>query len=672
MQSVSRQELEGELRRIEQNDAYLASGLSGFAAPISIVRREFLRSARLNTLGFHLIPSASRKGSRGSFRRLRAFAFLAGGISLLFFLSFFVEQGLSVRKDGNVRSVETYAQLRAAEARLKSLDFTGAAQDFKKAYENVALLEKSLQGLGGLVESRADSSIALLTAAKHIASGGEILSSAIVRQTADFSPKLFENQLSDAELEFLRAEYEMRNVDARHLPPEFAGSIADLREKLPALFGFIGLLKDYSKLFAPLLGAESTKTYLVVFQNSSELRPTGGFIGSYALIEIQNGKFKNTRVEGIYDADGQLTENVIPPKPLQHITSAWSTHDANWFLDFPTSAEKIIWFFEHTGAGYVDGVISLNVEVVEQLLALTGPISLPSYNVTLDQQNFRDEIQYEVEAAYDKKLNRPKQILSDFAPIFFEKLSAYSKSSKSEILSLLFEALEQKYLMFYFKDKEIQDFFETQGWSGNVKRSQDDYLAVVHSNIGGYKTDKFMKDKIKYEIVAENDGILYGHVTVERTHTGGGTKYWWYNKENVDYVKIYVPKGSEIISYSGGIRRTAENKLDYAALSFKEDQDISTMEAGLVTFGPFDIFAESGKTVLGTWLVTKPKKTQVLEVRYKLPFRISFIEGAGMYNLYFQKQPGTKPEVQIIAGGNLASSFVLDKDKIFSYTFKEL
>jgi hypothetical protein len=708
-QPISKEELLEELQNIEMYEAQLASAdlADLYEIPLEIEKKEFFRR---------------NEGKYSTFRGVGNFAFVSATIALFLFSSFFVYKGFVAKDEGTEKSIAAYESLKSAEEALKDLNFEEAEEGFLKAYENLASAENSINEIGNLTvsivenlpfDSRAESGISLLRAAKHIAKAGEIVSKAFASSPLkgamsaelflgalagtsseggypDYDFDSFEANLSAAESELLSAKENMGNVDASDFPQDLQGSISELGEKIPILLSIVSSARDYSKISAFLFGTDAPKRYLVIFQNSSELRPTGGFIGSYAIIEMHEGKLKNMFVDGIYNADGQLAVNIIPPGPFQHIATAWSTHDANWFLDFPTSAEKISWFYERTGGGKVDGILTLNVEVIEQMLALTGPIHLAEYDIVLDAQNFRDEIQYEVEVAYDKELNRPKKVLSDFSPIFLERLFDVSKNSGKDVLSILIKALEQKYIMLYSENDKVQEFFEKQGWAGEIYETQNDYLAVVHSNIGGHKTDKYMQDSVNYNANIQDDGSITGRLVLRRTHNGGNTKYWWYNRANIDYVKIYVPEGSEIISYSGGARRKVKNPADYEALQFSKDPDIQEMELGMREHGPIDIFKESGKTVFGTWLVTKPSRTSAFTVEYKLPIRAEFKNSIGKYELYLQKQPGTtlKADFEIDIPGNwevvwdnattelvqvrdLKQSFVLDKDKVIGYILKK-
>ncbi|MCX6705358.1 MAG: DUF4012 domain-containing protein, partial [Candidatus Woesebacteria bacterium] len=61
-----------------------------------------------------------------------------------------------------------------------------------------------------------------------------------------------------------------------------------------------------------LLGQDKSKTYLVLFENNMELRPTGGFIGSFGLVTFDGGRLSDLTVNDVYSADGQLNGHVEP------------------------------------------------------------------------------------------------------------------------------------------------------------------------------------------------------------------------------------------------------------------------------------------------------------------------------------------------------------------------
>ncbi|MEK9173876.1 MAG: DUF4012 domain-containing protein [Patescibacteria group bacterium] len=453
--------------------------------------------------------------------------------------------------------------------------------------------------------------------------------------------------LAKARSELILAEKALSKVKQTDVPLEKRKSFILAQEQLPAFLGIIDTLESHEAVIQELLGSNGPRKYLFLLENNHELRATGGFIGSYALLEMQDGVVKNFFVDGIFNPDGQLRENIVPPKPLQKVSAGWSLHDSNWFPDFPTSAEKAIFFYEKTGGPTVDGVVVITPTLTQKLLALTGPIALPQYNLTVTADNFFPVIQEEVEINYDKKENKPKAVLADLSTVLFERL-LHSRDEKVVFgtLKTVIESLNQKQMMLYVRDDRVEKIISQAGWSGEIRPSDKDYLNVIHSNINGYKTDGVIEDSIKQNVEIAPDGSIIDTVRITRRHTGGKTPYDWWNRVNANYMRVYVPLGSELISAEGHTYEFPESPLDYDALGFKRDKTVTAIESTerIDEESGTRISEESGKTVFGNWVYVSPQEEVTVEYRYKLPFKLApggDTVGTSSYSLLIQKQAGT-------------------------------
>jgi len=249
-----------------------------------------------------------------------------------------------------------------------------------------------------------------------------------------------------------------------------------------------------------------TKHLLMLFQNPSELRPGGGFIGSYADLVLTKDGLQDIKVWDIYDPDGQLDKKIVPPKQLQGLTTSWGARDANWFFDFPTSARKVIDLLEHSKiyaeeSIAFDGAIAINVNIIKTLLDVTGPIELPEYDLTITSKNFLSEIQREIETKGQAKSGEPKRILKVLAPKLFESITALGDEGKQAFWKAIKTHTDRKDIMVYFKNLEMQTYIDHIGLSGGVAETpsgfRGEYLAVVHANIGGGKADAVTTQKVK-------------------------------------------------------------------------------------------------------------------------------------------------------------------------------
>jgi len=536
--------------------------------------------------------------------------FVIAGIFIAFSIFVFnwVSCAYAIKKNIINESLSGYSSIISAKESLIQSDFDIASYNFSSAWKNFANANNQLKKLGiiavKIIEYLPDEF--LVSSGKHLLDAGEHISKAgrNLSIVADvFSKNYFSDFLNlqnktpitdiisaclgnlKISLEELqKAEKSIRNVNQRSLPYEYKESVEILKDNLPKIEKIVSKSLEFSEVILDILGHYQKKQYLLIFQNNSELRATGGFIGTYGILTLDKGRIENLFIDGVFNADGQLKVNVVPPFPIQKISTAWSMHDANWFFDFPTSAKKIAWFYEKTGGPTVDGVIAINPVLIEKLLNLTGPISMEKYKVSLDANNFRD-------------------------------------------------------IVHYFRDDNLEDFIKKQGWAGEVISTDKDYLAVVNSNICGYKTDRVIEQEINHFSEIQSDGSIIDTVVIKRKHKGGN--FSWYNKVNSDFIRIYVPLGSQLLFVKGNTKEENSPPIDYSKNGFITDKLVEKIEKNM----KFDkknstyIFEESKKTVFGSWVYVSPGHSVEVVYKYKLPFKIN-INKPDSYNLIVQKQSG--------------------------------
>ncbi len=149
------------------------------------------------------------------------------------------------------------------------------------------------------------------------------------------------------------------------------------------------------------LGMENPRTYLILFINNTELRPGGGFIGSYAVTKFDHSRPEILKIEGTEIIDNNASGiGATPTPPLAKYLGlkTWQFRDSNWSPDFPTDARKALEFYkaEHGFlADDISGVIALTPNVFEEILKLVGPLNVEGINFTSD--NFTETLEYEVE-----------------------------------------------------------------------------------------------------------------------------------------------------------------------------------------------------------------------------------------------------------------------------------
>lgn len=416
-------------------------------------------------------------------------------------------------------------------------------------------------------------------------------------------------------------------------------------QKNPELKNFLSLIfeneaqiKTITEILPQAFGYKNKMRYLLIFQNPNELRPTGGFMGSFAYLEIQNGKIVSWSLPGggTYDLQGQLLAQVRSPKPLWLINPRFEFQDLNWFPDFPTSAKLITKMYEKTGNSSVDGVIALNGTFVAEILDILGPLEFQ--NKILQKDNFLEELQNIIEQEKSKGSRTPKASLSQIFPLLLEKISLVEPEKKLALTAELFQALIEKDIQIYFQNQNLEEKVCSLNWCGDLKEAPQDFLFLVSTNIGGQKTDGAIEQEIKKETTISQEGKIINKVTIIRRHQGD-PKNFWTRKRNVSYLRLYVPKGSKLLDAWGSTPPSSflfEKPNENLSYSPEVRQVEMTSRPGP---NQTEIFEESGKTVFSAWQILDPGEEKEIVFIYELPTTLN-LANTQFYSLLVQKQSG--------------------------------
>lgn len=603
-------------------------------------------------------------------------------------------QGLS-QTQGEVLGAtnQAVAHLQNATNHAKSFQFLEASNEFEQASQTFLAASALIENQQGL-STKALSVVPVVgkqvRAGKDLLAIGTELSEAATLFTQGVAVLSDENhflkdqplsykleylfvRLEEAQPHLDKALQDLVLLDTSVVPSAIASDISGLQESLPLL---ASKLDDFTQMDASLLeflGHDTLERYLVVFQNNTELRATGGFFGSMALVDIDRAEIKGIEIPGggPYDYQGSLYENYESPRALQLINPRWELHDANWFFDWSTSAQKIASFYEKAGGPSIDGVIALNTNVLEEILEYIGPVELESYGKEFDAENFRAVLQQHVEFEYDEDLNQPKKIIADLAPVLLEEIKALEPVEYLELAARLGELLQNRELFVYHTNEAIQEHFAELGWTGEVVQTDSDYLAIVHTNLAGGKTDGVIQDT--YDLTthfSESDGDIRHTLKITRTHNGvKGVPL--VGVRNVNYLRVYVPEGSQLLS-AEGFEYPPEELFEQPGEDWLKDEDLALSESDYEVHeaSGVEIYRESGKTVFAHWVQVDPGQSQTVELTYTVPASIlsEFVlperesswldwftgqtaqqeEEVKAYQLYWQKQSGVwDPEMNL-------------------------
>lgn len=443
---------------------------------------------------------------------------------------------------------------------------------------------------------------------------------------------------SRVELQSVRSQIELAILSIEQIPSTgllqpIREVVEPLQQQLPVLETIIHQAIPAAETLPTILGYPNEKTYLFLLQNNRELRPTGGFIGTYGVVKLHNGEIQQFTTDNVYNLDNPASTTVTEPSPLpiaQHTsTQNWLFRNINWSPDFPTTAIKAEQKYNEEGGQEpeFDGVIAVTPTFIESLLALTGPMTIDGIEFTAD--NLFETLQYQVEFGYSTEgvsdADR-KEVIGHLADELVTKIFALPKNRFAELWGTFIENVDQKQILIYLDDQLTEQLVMEQNWGGEMKEYNGDYLGVFDANLAALKTDNVMERSLSYTLSNDN-GDYYGTATMRYKNNG---QFDQFHTRYRTYTRFYLPKGATLVEHSGFM---TGDKLQGGVPTDPDiyDETITRPDGSSVTY-----------TVIGGFTSIEPKQEGMLTIRYKMPKSVASQIEQKKYTLLVQKQAGTK------------------------------
>ncbi|MDD5073616.1 MAG: DUF4012 domain-containing protein [Candidatus Shapirobacteria bacterium] len=477
----------------------------------------------------------------------------------------------------------------------------------------------------------------------------------------------FSSLIETSEQTAQRAYFKLTNVSATG--KSLSGSFAkQALSQLPAIVEATKLTLDSLPFLANFLSHDEQKIILLL-QNNMELRPTGGFIGSLALMNFSSGRLVDFTVKDVYEADGQLKGQVDPPQDLKEYLGeeTWYLRDSNWSPDFPTTARQVLWFWQKQLDQDADAVVAINLRVAQEILSALGEIYLPDYQEKITAQNLFERAEYHSEVGFFPGSTQKKDFLGS---LVFEILAVLKRENNLPV-SLL-TAFQQSFLegeiMMYFTDPKLEGQVMALGFDGGIKEAVcqkesclSSYLWAIDTNIGANKANFFVKKRLIQRLGVSDTQVNH---SLRLTWQNTAQTQSWPAGTYKNYWRLYVP-GSAILQEA-----------------FLENNAGQRQAINLA------VNQEMGKTVW-SYLIEVPINSQVtLEINYQI--KNQFSKGRKRLIFLIQKQAGSvwdedvtlvsypanwlplivSPETDI-ASGAITYRNVLNQDRLFEFEWGE-
>lgn len=425
--------------------------------------------------------------------------------------------------------------------------------------------------------------------------------------------------------------------DIKDTPDPMGAIVRRFDETLSPAGRVLKLTATAARLLPSFAGLAGEKKFLLLLENNTELRPAGGFIGTYGILRVGDGEIIELKLNDSYllDAAADPFYSLEPPAPLKKYLSAdeWYFRDSNWSPDFSVSARNAISLFtnevlaipsEQRGAIQepvsFDGVIAITPTFVSDLLAATGPIIVSGQ--TFSAENIVDTLEYQVEVGFQEDgtpYNQRKEIIAVLLNEIKTKLFDLPFVSWGPAASAIEKNLIAKQIVLFSNSSlEAEEVVREAGWGGVIENYESDFLMVVDANLASLKTDPQVLRSISYTIEPIEDRRFLGRATIRYDHQGG---FDWKTTRYRTYTRLYVPLGSQFIRATGML---ADDKL-------KNPSGAA---------GTIDVGQELGLAVFGAFISIEPGESGELSFEYYLPESVGVMIDSGKYSLAVNKQIG--------------------------------
>jgi hypothetical protein len=414
------------------------------------------------------------------------------------------------------------------------------------------------------------------------------------------------------------------------------------------------------ELLPAILGADGPRNYMLGFQNSAELRGTGGAMLQFEFLTIDNGKpeLSSEKAGSVYKLDQERRSLSIPlPKDAWYVRGledAQRFGNSNWSPDWPLSARLSVGYGRASAERCVpsgekecpafpeiDGVLALDPMAVRKVMPGLGPFKQGRFFVTR-------------KTIVNLLLNRAYQVfpipglrrgfLGNVVERLFEKM--FNPDAPGDLVEGVGRSLAEKNMQIWMADAEEQAFVERMGWDGSIsKGSRGDYWQVVEQNVGGNKLDFTAHQTVEMAIDIEGrDALHSSEVSVSNDVPLPQPRWFLGDTKGIHrpMLNLYVPEDAELLSANAG--RLCP-PLGEAACNGRIDAPatLATWTGGR----PPEHF-ERGKKVWSGTLQIPPRESGSLEIDHRSPDAVFRREGRSVYRLVVQRQPRINPQRLLI------------------------
>lgn len=327
-----------------------------------------------------------------------------------------------------------------------------------------------------------------------------------------------------------------------------AAARADLVDRLGPVRRRAAQAEAGLRAFLSFTGADGPRRYLVFSQNPDEVRPTGGFLGTYGVLTAGPDGLKLERYDGIeqWIRDPAHEHASIPPElapaPFSLSTpSRQNLSNVNATPDWPAAARLAADLWVKGGEAPVDGVLSFTPDFLARLLKVLGPVEITSFGETVTAENLVERADFHTHQAEPRPGAGRKAFVAEAVRLSLERLLRAPASQWRDLARAAGDGLGRREALAWSAHEPVAAVLQGLGWDGGFLGADGDFAAPAEFEYSA-KNGRGLHRTYVHQVALRPDGSarITTDITIANTRPADPV----FNLDSLSYVVLYGPRGA--------------------------------------------------------------------------------------------------------------------------------
>ena len=497
-------------------------------------------------------------------RRIRRVLLGAGAVLLVAVATFGLVQSARAASFGR----DGKASLIRAEQHLSRRDLDPARKELSSAHKSFQAMGAELDRLGPIrtvarfvpvLRSQIIAVESLQEAAVTVSLAGQRLTDAAqdaLRSSEERIPlsgaldrlRSIQAPLAEGTTTLQAAQADVRELEGRRLIGPIGDAFNDFSKRLDRAVDQATSAADGIDAVVEFAGGNGPRRYLFLSQNPDEIRPTGGFIGMYGVFSASAGDLqlenfqpvqvftnRHPGVEIPGTQAGSPFRLSTPPIP-QRITNV------NNLPDWPRAARLAVDLWERAGEPPVDGVVSFTPAFLARLLAVLGPVTVPTYGETVTSKNLLERFEFYTEQEETGETGDKKGFVAELGDVIFSRLLEVPSSSLGGLAGAVGDAFAAREMMAWSTNPDVATTLGVRGWDGSFPKTTGDFFYNSEFSYAA-KNGRGLRRTFNHEVTLRRDGSASITTTMR---IANGEEFGRFNISSLSYIVLYGPEGATL------------------------------------------------------------------------------------------------------------------------------